>query len=35
VLNPLLAEGQRRGGIAQGAAQALLEEVCTTPTATR
>jgi carbon-monoxide dehydrogenase large subunit len=28
VLNPLLAEGQRHGGIAQGAAQALLEEVC-------
>jgi carbon-monoxide dehydrogenase large subunit len=27
VLNPLLAEGQRHGGIAQGAAQALLEEV--------
>ena len=26
VLNPLLAEGQRHGGIAQGAAQALLEE---------
>jgi carbon-monoxide dehydrogenase large subunit len=27
ILNPLLAEGQRHGGIAQGAAQALLEEV--------
>jgi aerobic carbon-monoxide dehydrogenase large subunit len=27
VLNPLLAEGQRHGGIAQGAAQALLEEM--------
>jgi carbon-monoxide dehydrogenase large subunit len=27
VLNPVLAEGQRHGGIAQGAAQALLEEV--------
>src|SRR6478672_1485854 len=27
VLNPLLAEGQRHGGIAQGIAQALLEEV--------
>jgi aerobic carbon-monoxide dehydrogenase large subunit len=27
VLNPLLAEGQRHGGIAQGAAQAFLEEV--------
>jgi aerobic carbon-monoxide dehydrogenase large subunit len=27
VLNPLLAKGQRHGGIAQGAAQALLEEV--------
>jgi carbon-monoxide dehydrogenase large subunit len=27
VANPLLAEGQRHGGIAQGAAQALLEEV--------
>jgi aerobic carbon-monoxide dehydrogenase large subunit len=27
VLNPLLAEGQRHGGIAQGAAQALVEEV--------
>jgi carbon-monoxide dehydrogenase large subunit len=26
VLNPLLAEGQRHGGIAQGIAQALLEE---------
>ncbi len=27
VLNPLIVEGQRHGGIAQGAAQALLEEV--------
>jgi aerobic carbon-monoxide dehydrogenase large subunit len=27
VLNPLLTEGQRHGGIAQGVAQALLEEV--------
>jgi aerobic carbon-monoxide dehydrogenase large subunit len=27
VLNPVLAEGQRHGGIAQGAAQALFEEV--------
>jgi carbon-monoxide dehydrogenase large subunit len=27
VLNPLLFEGQRHGGIAQGAAQALLEEI--------
>lgn len=27
VLNPLLAEGQRHGGIAQGVAQALLEEM--------
>ncbi len=27
VLNPVLAEGQRHGGIAQGAAQAFLEEV--------
>ena len=27
VINPLLAEGQRHGGIAQGAAQALFEEV--------
>ena len=27
ILNPLLAEGQLHGGIAQGAAQALLEEV--------
>jgi carbon-monoxide dehydrogenase large subunit len=27
VINPLLAEGQRHGGIAQGAAQAMLEEV--------
>jgi len=27
IINPLLAEGQRHGGFAQGAAQALLEEV--------
>jgi len=27
VMNPLIAEGQRHGGIAQGAAQAFLEEV--------
>jgi carbon-monoxide dehydrogenase large subunit len=27
VLNPILAEGQRHGGIAQGAAQALFEEM--------
>jgi carbon-monoxide dehydrogenase large subunit len=27
VVNPILAEGQRHGGIAQGAAQALYEEV--------
>ena len=27
IMNPLLAEGQRHGGIAQGAAQAFLEEV--------
>jgi carbon-monoxide dehydrogenase large subunit len=27
VLNPVLMEGQRHGGIAQGAAQALVEEV--------
>jgi aerobic carbon-monoxide dehydrogenase large subunit len=27
IVNPLLAEGQRHGGFAQGAAQALLEEV--------
>jgi carbon-monoxide dehydrogenase large subunit len=26
ILNPLLSEGQRHGGIAQGAAQALIEE---------
>jgi carbon-monoxide dehydrogenase large subunit len=31
VLNPLLAEGQRHGGIAQGAAQAFLEEVVYDP----
>src|SRR4029079_18244720 len=27
IVNPLLVEGQRHGGIGQGAAQALLEEV--------
>ena len=27
VINPLLLDGQRHGGVAQGAAQALLEEV--------
>jgi carbon-monoxide dehydrogenase large subunit len=27
LVNPMIAEGQRHGGIAQGAAQALLEEV--------
>jgi carbon-monoxide dehydrogenase large subunit len=27
IINPLIAEGQRHGGLAQGAAQALLEEV--------
>ncbi len=27
IVNPLLVEGQRHGGIAQGAAQALLEEI--------
>jgi aerobic carbon-monoxide dehydrogenase large subunit len=27
IVNPLLAQGQRHGGLAQGAAQALLEEV--------
>ena len=27
MLNPLLLDGQRHGGLAQGAAQALLEEV--------
>jgi carbon-monoxide dehydrogenase large subunit len=27
ILNPLLAEGQRHGGVAQGATQALLEEM--------
>jgi carbon-monoxide dehydrogenase large subunit len=31
VINPLIAEGQRHGGLAQGAAQALLEEVCYDP----
>jgi carbon-monoxide dehydrogenase large subunit len=31
VINPLLAEGQRHGGLAQGAAQALLEEVLYDP----
>jgi carbon-monoxide dehydrogenase large subunit len=28
VVNPVLTEGQRHGGIGQGAAQALLEEMC-------
>ncbi len=28
LLNPLLAEGQVHGGLAQGVAQALLEEMC-------
>ena len=27
ILNPVIAEGQRHGGIAQGVAQALLEEI--------
>src|SRR5262249_57793393 len=27
IINPLLADGQVQGGIAQGAAQALLEEI--------
>jgi carbon-monoxide dehydrogenase large subunit len=27
ILNPLIAEGQRQGGIAQGVAQALFEEI--------
>jgi carbon-monoxide dehydrogenase large subunit len=27
IINPLIADGQRHGGLAQGAAQALLEEV--------
>jgi aerobic carbon-monoxide dehydrogenase large subunit len=31
VVNPVLTEGQRHGGIAQGAAQALLEEVLYDP----
>jgi carbon-monoxide dehydrogenase large subunit len=31
VLNPLLFEGQRHGGIAQGAAQALVEEILYDP----
>ncbi|WP_375501816.1 xanthine dehydrogenase family protein molybdopterin-binding subunit [uncultured Jatrophihabitans sp.] len=31
IMNPLLAEGQRHGGLAQGAAQALLEEVLYDP----
>jgi len=31
VVNPLLAEGQRHGGIAQGAAQAFLEEAVYDP----
>ncbi len=28
IINPLIVEGQRHGGTAQGVAQALLEEVC-------
>jgi len=28
IINPLLVEGQRHGGIAQGVAQALIEEMC-------
>lgn len=28
ILNPLLAEGQRHGGIAQGLSQTLFEEIC-------
>jgi aerobic carbon-monoxide dehydrogenase large subunit len=31
VINPLITEGQRHGGLAQGAAQALLEEVLYDP----
>ncbi len=31
IINPLIAEGQRHGGLAQGAAQALLEEVLYDP----
>ncbi len=31
LMNPLIAEGQRHGGLAQGAAQALLEEVLYDP----
>ncbi len=31
IINPLLADGQRHGGLAQGAAQALLEEVLYDP----
>ncbi|WP_375482159.1 xanthine dehydrogenase family protein molybdopterin-binding subunit [uncultured Jatrophihabitans sp.] len=31
IINPLLADGQRHGGLAQGAAQALLEEVLHDP----
>jgi carbon-monoxide dehydrogenase large subunit len=31
IMNPLIAEGQRHGGLAQGAAQALLEEVLYDP----
>jgi carbon-monoxide dehydrogenase large subunit len=31
VLNPMLLEGQIHGGVAQGAAQALFEEVCYDP----
>lgn len=31
IVNPLLADGQRQGGIAQGVAQALYEEFCYDP----
>jgi carbon-monoxide dehydrogenase large subunit len=31
LVNPMIAEGQRHGGIAQGAAQAILEEVIYDP----
>jgi carbon-monoxide dehydrogenase large subunit len=31
ILNPLITEGQRHGGIAQGVAQALIEEMCYDP----
>ena len=35
ILNPLLAEGQVHGGLAQGVAQALSRRSATTTTATR